>query len=78
MSQPPPDGQRNKQPAVLSQVMWHAPPSQVVSQPPVPVHAISDAIPVWNEQGWVPVHVAVQSTPQAAVQPPMPVHATAQ
>lgn len=49
--QSPPDGQRSVQPAVLSQVAWQSPPSHVVSQPPVPVHAISDAIPVWNEHG---------------------------
>jgi hypothetical protein len=77
MSQPPPEGQRSKQPAVLSQVAWQPPPSHVVSQPPVPVHAISDAMPTWNEQGCVLVHVAVQSTPHAALQP-APVHATAQ
>lgn len=35
-------------------------------------------MPTWKEHGCVPVHVAVQSMPQAAVQPPVPVQATAQ
>jgi len=35
-------------------------------------------MPTWNAQDRVPVHVAVQSTPHAAVQPAVPVQATAQ
>lgn len=77
-SQLAPDGQRSVQPPVVSHVCVHPPPSQVVSQPAVPVHAMVEPMPTWNEHACVPVQVAVQSTPHAAVQPPVPVHATAQ
>lgn len=56
----------------------HPPPSQVVSQPPVPVQATVEPMPTCNAHSVVPVHDAVQSTPHAAVQPAVPVHATVQ
>jgi len=77
MAQSPPLGHESEHPAVVLHVSVHPPPSHVVSQPPVPVHAIVEPMPVWKKHASVPVQLAVQSIPHAALQP-APVHATAQ
>jgi hypothetical protein len=78
IEQPPPLGHRSAQPVVPLHVAWQAPPSHVVSQPPVPLQTISEPMPTWKLHSWVPLHVAVQSMPHAAVQPAVLLHTTPQ
>lgn len=59
-------------------VAWQLPPSQVVSHPAVPLHTISEPMPTWNVHSRVPLQLAVQASPHAAVQPAVLLHVTVQ
>lgn len=78
MPQLAPGGQRSVQPPVALHVAWQSPPSQSVSQPPRPLQVISEPVPTWKLQASVPLQLAVQSMPQAAVHPRVLLQVTTQ